>query len=446
MDRLLAMKVFLRVSDEGGFAAAARAMDLSPAAVTRLVADLERHLGVRLLNRNTRRVALTQAGAAYLERVRPLLRDLDEAEALASAHTRELSGELRIAASPALATHVLAPLLAGFRQQHPRVSVELEATAGHQTHLEGFDLTLFGAEPGFDADVIARPIMETDEVLVASPGYLARRGTPRHPDELPAHEFLATRRPGQRSSALRLWPPGQPEAAVATEVSPALTSHHLDTVLRAALADAGITAVPLDLVAPYLSTGQLVRVLSPWVAGRLTLYVAMPSRRFLPERTRRFLDYLVDETRRQTALALAACEACRPEGTRDATPSPEDPAAEAPAVRFIHPDEALAARHGPRPWVLVDVRGPAPASPSAPDTALPGALRATPGRVADAVRHLPADTPLLTLCACPGDAGAASAARELVQAGHRTVRVLRGGVDAWRAAQEAVRPRAVATA
>ena len=107
MDRLLAMKVFLRVSDEGGFAAAARAMDLSPAAVTRLVADLERHLGVRLLNRNTRRVALTQAGAAYLERVRPLLRDLDEAEALASAHTRELSGELRIAASPALATHVL---------------------------------------------------------------------------------------------------------------------------------------------------------------------------------------------------------------------------------------------------------------------------------------------------------------------------------------------------
>ena len=307
MDRLLAMKVFLRVSDEGGFAAAARAMDISPAVVTRLVADLERALGVRLLHRNTRRVALTQAGAAYLERVRPILRDLDEAEALASAHTHELSGELRIAASPTLATHVLAPLLAGFRQLHPRVSVELEATDGHPSGLEGFDLTLFGAKPGFDADVIARPIMETDEVLVASPGYLARRGTPRHPAELAAHELLVTRRPGQRGGALRLWPQGQPEAAVATEVPPALTSSHLDTILRAALSDAGITVVPLDLVAPYLGTGQLVRVLSPWVAGRLTLYVAMPSRRFVPERTRRFLDHLVDETRRQTALALAAC-------------------------------------------------------------------------------------------------------------------------------------------
>ena len=109
MDRLSSMRVFLRVVDEGGFAAAARALDMSPAAVTRLVADLEDHLGTRLLHRTTRKQSLTEAGEAYVERLRLVLQDLEEAHAMVSSQTHELSGVLRLLAPPVLATHILAP-------------------------------------------------------------------------------------------------------------------------------------------------------------------------------------------------------------------------------------------------------------------------------------------------------------------------------------------------
>lgn len=349
MDRLLAMRVFQRVSDEGGFAAAARAMDMSPPAVTRLVADLEESLGVRLMNRTTRRLALTQAGEAYLDRVREILKDIDEADAHASSHALELSGELRISSSSTLATHVLAPLLAGFRTLYPRVRVDVEVGIGGQAAIEDFDLTVFGAEAGFDADVIARTILETDEVLVASPGYLQRRGMPQHPHELANHELLADRRPGARTGALRVWPAGRTAEQVEVDTVPSLITGNSDTRLRAVLADAGITQFPLDLAAPYLTSGQLVRVMSPWVTGRLTMYAAMPSRRFVPERTRRFLDYLIDETRRQTALVLAACEACHAQvqvqaaSVEDsATPSETD-------VAFANPQQVRAAAGARRP-------------------------------------------------------------------------------------------------
>ena len=104
MDRLQSMRVFQRVIDEGGFAAAARALDMSPAVVTRLVADLEEHLGTRLLHRSTRKVSLSEAGEAYLARVRAILQDIDEADALANLHTQELAGELHVLATPVLAS------------------------------------------------------------------------------------------------------------------------------------------------------------------------------------------------------------------------------------------------------------------------------------------------------------------------------------------------------
>ena len=115
MDRLLSMRVFQKVIDEGGFATAARALDMSPAVVTRLVADLETYLGTRLLHRTTRRLSLSAAGENYLSRVRVILQDIDEADQAVSAQPRELTGVLRVLATPVLATHVLAPLIAGFR-------------------------------------------------------------------------------------------------------------------------------------------------------------------------------------------------------------------------------------------------------------------------------------------------------------------------------------------
>lgn len=310
MDRLLSMRVFERVVDEGSFAAAARALDLSAPVVTRLVADLEEHLGTRLLQRSTRRLALTDAGQAYLARVRHILQDIDEAHAVTSAHTRELEGTLRLHAPPALATHVIAPLLAGFRERYPRIRVDLEVESPREPPIEEFDITLIGAPDGFDADIVARKVGESEAILVASPSYIQRMGSPQTPADLARHHCLMLNISHWNARGWRLWRPGHNETPIEVEVPAVLRANHTDTLLRAALDGAGITSVAINVVAPYLTRGDLVRVLNPWITGQLALYAALPSRKFIPNRTRVFLDYLVEQTRAETDKALLACTAC----------------------------------------------------------------------------------------------------------------------------------------
>ncbi|NIC42848.1 LysR family transcriptional regulator [Aquabacterium sp. A08] len=307
MDRLLSMRVFERVVAEGGFAAAARALDLSPPVVTRLVADLEEHLGARLLQRTTRRLALTDAGHAYLGRVRAILQDIDEADAAAGEHTRGLSGVLRLHAPPVLATYVLAPLLAAFRERYPliRLDVEVESTAAPP--IEDFDITLLATDEHFDAGIVARKLIESEVMLVAAPAYLARRGVPATPQDLARHDCLRVRLPLVRTRTWVLWPAHDPDQTETVTVEPVLQVNHTDTVLRAALDGAGICAMTVDVGGAYLTRGELVRVLAPWILGRLSLYAAMPSRKFVPQRTRVFMDFLTEHVRALRAQALAAC-------------------------------------------------------------------------------------------------------------------------------------------
>jgi len=142
MDRLHSMRVFSRVIDSGSFAAAAREMNLSPAVVTRLVADLEEHLGARLINRTTRRLALTDIGEAYLERTRLILTEVEEAEALASTASTEPRGHLRILAPPAFAVHQLAKHLPRFHAMYPKITMELSTPSPVETVDENFDTRL----------------------------------------------------------------------------------------------------------------------------------------------------------------------------------------------------------------------------------------------------------------------------------------------------------------
>jgi len=304
MDRLLSMRVFQRVLDEGGFAAAARALDMSPAGVTRLVADLEEHLGTRLLQRTTRRLSLTEAGEAYLARIRHILQDIDEADAVATAHTQEMAGTLRLLAPPVLAVHILAPLVAGFRARYPLVVLDIEVDSPLEPPIEDYDITLMGADAGFDANVIARPIISSCAVLVASPDYLRRRGAPGTPQELTQHDCLRLKQQGSRPRIWHLVDAESPEQFVDVALSPMLWANHTDTLLRATLDGAGISAQPVDLVATSLAQGQLQRVLAPWISGHFTLYAALPSRKFMPQRTRVFLEYLTEQTRASVARAL----------------------------------------------------------------------------------------------------------------------------------------------
>jgi DNA-binding transcriptional LysR family regulator len=306
MDRLMSLRAFQRVADEGSFAAAARALDLSPAVVTRLVADLEAHLGARLLQRTTRRVALTEVGQAYLERLRPILQDLDDANAMVSTLTAEPTGLLRVHTVPALATHVLGPMLAGFRHAYPRIRLLVHVDNQPDPPIEDYDVTLLGVREDFNAQVVARRLLSgTEAILVASPAYLTRRGTPSHPLELAAHDCLRTVEAATRHGPWRLFRPEAPDDVVEVDVTPALWSNHTDTLIRAALDGAGITSVTVELVASQLASGELVRVLHPWINGRLALYAALPSRKYLPQRTRVFLDYLTDYIRQAVQQGLA---------------------------------------------------------------------------------------------------------------------------------------------
>ncbi len=295
------MRVFQQVVDEGGFAAAARRLDMAPAAVTRLVVDLETHLGVRLLQRTTRRLSLTPAGEDYLSRVRSILEDIAEADASAQTHRKEMSGTMRVLAPPGIAAHVVAPAAARFQQVHPEVMFDIHVEDAADPAIEDYDMTLLPGTVSLRSGVVARTIIDTQIVFCASPHYLAAHGTPATPQDLAQHRMLRMRTPGVRLRPLVVVDPRKPGADIEIEVTAFMTANHSDTLLRAALEGAGITAQPEELIAPHLKSGNLQRVLAPWITARLTVVAALPSRKFMPARTRAFLDHLVEYAKRSVA-------------------------------------------------------------------------------------------------------------------------------------------------
>ncbi|MDR7377121.1 DNA-binding transcriptional LysR family regulator [Rhodoferax ferrireducens] len=297
MDRLQSMRVFQQVVDDGSFAAAARKFDMSSAVVTRLVGDLEGHLGVRLLQRTTRRLALTDAGETYLARVRHILNDIDEAHAAAQAHAQEMSGVIRILTPPVFATHVLAPLVAEFGRRYPKVVLDIHADSPLVPPIEDYDLTLLGAADTFDANIIARPIASSDGILCASPDYLREHGIPLQPEDLASHRCLRVKLQANRHRSLRLINPEEHNREVEVQIEPALLVNNTTTLIRACLDGAGISIQAIDIVAKYLQNGELHRVLPQWITGRNTLYAALPSRKFIPARTSVFLEFMTEYTR-----------------------------------------------------------------------------------------------------------------------------------------------------
>ena len=288
------MRVFQKVIDEGGFAAAARVLDMSPAGVTRLVTDLEQHLGTRLIQRTTRRLALTDAGQSYLLRVRSILSEVDDAEAAASQNASELQGVVNIVAPPLFANYFLAPQIPQWLARHPKVAIHLHADPFPQTRVEEFDVTFMVVNEGFDASIVARPIAHTEYVVCASPAYLKRMGTPKVPQDLAQHHYL--RFPWQASSGhaargmrLSRLDASQDELEVGMQV--VFQAESYETLFAAAVAGAGVAALPRFPASNYFESGALVHLLPEWIFGRYTVYVALPSRKLMPARTRAFLDF-----------------------------------------------------------------------------------------------------------------------------------------------------------
>jgi len=286
------MRVFSRVIAAGSFAGAARELKLSPAVVTRLVADLEDHLGARLIHRTTRRLALTDTGELYLERVQHILAEVEEAEAQASAATAQPRGHLRVLAPPAFASHGLARQLPDFLARHPQVTLELRVAGPGQGVDEACDLSIVAAElrpaPG---DGVVHVLGRCDDIVCAAPAYLERRGRPMHPQELAGHDGLF---PAGRPT-LNFMPEAAGSDPAVTLVPPrsALNTTHVDTLCAAARAGLGVTALPAYVVNEALREHQLERLLPGWRLTGGGLCAVLPARPHLPARTRALVDFLL---------------------------------------------------------------------------------------------------------------------------------------------------------
>jgi DNA-binding transcriptional LysR family regulator len=314
MDRLHSMRVFSRVVEEGSFARAARELNLSPAAVTRLVADLEEHLGSRLINRTTRRLSLTDTGELYLERVRHILTEIEEAEALATASTAEPRGHLRVLCPPAFAVHQIAKHLPKFRALYPRVSIEISAPGPVETVDENFDVSILseGRRP-IDGNFIARRLARSEVIICASPEYLDRRGRPQHPKDMDTHETMVPSFLRELVFHTGAGAEGEPPGESVTLIPKrsGLSTTHTDTAYAAALAGLGITGLPSFVAEDALMENALERVLPQWHLLTTTLYAGMPTRKHVPARTRVFVDFLVKTfggEDRDPWLLAAGCE------------------------------------------------------------------------------------------------------------------------------------------
>ncbi len=299
MNQIRSLRVFAQVIADSSFAGAARTLDLAPAVVTRAVSDLEDHLGVRLLNRTTRSLALTEAGEAYLARAKRVLTELDEADSLASANNGAPAGNLRILCPPAFATHQLVPRLSAFRLRYPGIQLEMSAVGPVGAADENFDVSIVsvGQQP-FQGDFVVRPLASSRFIVCASPVYLSRHAPVLRPQDLLQHDVLFPQVAAVRRE-LTLYSETL-EGAHSQEVlkvhmhPPVISTSQLQVLYAAALAGIGLAGLPTFMVADALQDGRLTRVLPDWHGGALQLYAAMPTRKHVPIRTRAFIDFLVE--------------------------------------------------------------------------------------------------------------------------------------------------------
>jgi DNA-binding transcriptional LysR family regulator len=303
MDRMFAMKVFEQVVRENGLAAAARKLDLTPPAVTRYIAELERHLGVRLLHRTTRKISLTPAGDAFLERAHAILTLVDEAEDAVGEQAGAMSGLIRVQALPGLATHLVAPAAATFRERHPDVGFVLRSSEDAHRAVEDHDLSIVTDRVPLAGGLVVRPVAQTKAVLCASPEYLRRHGEPREPADLGGHALGRLSLPGMPVGPLMLHDEADPSRYSSVEVAPAIDANDHEAILHATLVGAVLSSQVVQVVAPMIRAGALKRVLAPWAADRYTLVAALPSRRYVPARARAFLEHLIQHA--QLALQMA---------------------------------------------------------------------------------------------------------------------------------------------
>jgi DNA-binding transcriptional LysR family regulator len=284
MDRLDELAIFVAIIEAGSLVGASRRLRRSPPAVTRALGALEDRVGLRLVERTTRRLAPTEVGSALADRARALLGDYEAAlTGLAHAPVR---GVLRITAPVQFGRRHVAPVVSAFLNEYPEVQVELTLNDRNLDLIEeGLDLAV-RIGPLADSSLIARPIGSVRRVLVASPAYLARRGVPLRPPDLATHDTIF----GMARSPAREWRFGPSSRGSVVRLSPRLLVDDVDAQLQAALAGRGV-ARPLSYqVTAELTAGSLVRILQEFEPDPLPVHIVTASRSHLSPKIRAFLE------------------------------------------------------------------------------------------------------------------------------------------------------------
>ena len=288
MDKFLEMQTFAAVVDAGSFVRAAESLDMSKAAVSRYVADLEERLGVRLLHRTTRKLSLTEEGRAFHVRCKVLLGELEEAESEITASSAQASGLVKINVPVTFGIMHLAPLWSDFMAANPRVTLDVTLSDRVVDLVEeGYDLAVrIGSLP--NSSLISRKLASTRMVLCASPAYLKKHGHPKHPADVAEHTVLAY-------SLLAMgdhWELDGPQGRVKVLVHPVMRTNSGDTCRAAALKGQGIILQPSFLVEEDLRSGALVEFMPQYRSAEFGIYAVYPSRQYVSAKVRLLIEFL----------------------------------------------------------------------------------------------------------------------------------------------------------
>jgi len=288
MDRFLEMQTFNAVVEAGSFVKAANALDMSNAAVSRYVVDMETRLGVRLLHRTTRRLSLTEEGQVFYARSKELLAELQEAEDEITSRRDAASGLLRVNAPFTFGILHLAPLWGEFKALHPKVSLDI-TLADRLVDLveEGYDVAIRIAMLE-NSSLVSKRLATTRIVVCASPQYLAQHGTPQHPSELTNHAIISY----SYLSTKDEWKFTGPQGPVSVKTNPCIHTNSGDTCRAAALAHQGVILQPTFLVGRDLQEGTLVELMPEYRSIELGIYAVYPTRKHVSAKVRALIDFL----------------------------------------------------------------------------------------------------------------------------------------------------------
>lgn len=292
MDKLTSMVVFTKVAKAGSFASAAKELGLSRAMATKHVMQLENSLGIRLLNRTTRNLSLTEVGMVYLERCLQIIDDIEETELAVTRLQKEPRGLLKVNSAPFFGAYHLAPAIAAYHQIYPDVTVELVLQAGYVDLIEeGFDLAIH-LDDLHDSSLIARKLGSSQRVVCGSPKYFKKHGVPNTPEDLKKHNCLVNSALAPRDQ-WQFATPGDGKTTL-IRVSGAMTANVADAIRMAAINGLGLALLPTYMAGQDLRKGRLQAVLTDYVPTAMEIHAVYPHRKHLSAKVRTFVDFLYE--------------------------------------------------------------------------------------------------------------------------------------------------------